>query len=117
MTHLLIAPEHLEEMPYIGILFVVGSVALLAVAAGLGLRNPLPAWLVGAAVSGGMILGFTLSRTVGLPDYHEEDWDTPYGQLSMIAEVLFLAAFAAWYGTQRARGPVTPARVKVPADR
>ncbi|MER5459504.1 hypothetical protein ABT010_02165 [Streptomyces sp. NPDC002668] len=117
VAHLLIVPEHLKEMPYMGILFLVGSIALLFAASGLALRNPLPAWLLGALVSGGMILGFTLSRTVGLPDYHEQGWDPPYGILSMIAEVAFIAAFVAWYGNQKARTPVIPARSKVPAGK
>lgn len=105
VVHLLIAPEHLEETPYIGILFVVGSIALLLAAAGLARRNPLPAWLLGALVSGGMVLGFALSRTVGLPDYRELDWDPPYGILSLVAEAVFLVAFVAWYGAGTTRPP------------
>ncbi|MFB6438353.1 hypothetical protein ACFCVY_16475 [Streptomyces sp. NPDC056411] len=117
VVHLVIAPEHLEEMPYIGILFIVGSVALLLAAAGLALANSALAWWVGALVSGGMILGFALSRTVGLPSYHEQGWDPPYGLLSFLAEVGFLLAFFAWYGTRPARTPAAPVRTKVPAGR
>ncbi len=100
VAHLLLAPEHIREVPYIGVLFVVGAVVLLASAGALAWRNALPAWLTGALVSGGMIVGFALSRTVGLPDYKEEGWDAPYGVICMIAEVLFLAAFGAWYGVR-----------------
>lgn len=96
VAHLLLVPEHLQEMPYIGILFLVGSVALLLAAAGLARRNPVPAWLLGTLVSGGMVLGFALSRTVGLPGYQEQGWDLPYGVLCMVAEVGFIVAFAVW---------------------
>lgn len=113
VTHLLLVPEHLEEVPYMGFLFLIGSVALLVAAAGLARRNPVPAWLLGTVVSGGMVLGFALSRTVGLPDYQEEGWEPPYGVLCMVAEVAFVAAFVAWCGVAKMRTP--PASVTHPA--
>ncbi|WP_407288786.1 hypothetical protein [Streptomyces sp. BP-8] len=103
VVHLLLVPEHLEEVAYMGILFLVGSVALLVAAAGLARPRPLPAWLLGTAVSAGMVLGFALSRTVGLPDYQEVGWDPPYGVLSMVAEVAFVVAFVVWCGVERTR--------------
>ncbi|WP_157880187.1 hypothetical protein [Streptomyces natalensis] len=113
VVHIVIAPEHLEEKTYIGVLFLVGSVALLIAAAGLVRRNPLPGWWLGALVNGGMILGFALSRTVGLPGYHETEWDLPYGALSIASEVAFLAAFATWYGAGKPRP--SPPQVTRPA--
>ncbi|MFE0192446.1 hypothetical protein [Streptomyces sp. NPDC058989] len=103
VVHLLLVPEHLEEVPYMGVLFLVGGVALLVAAAGLARPHPVPAWLLGTAVSGAMVLGFALSRTVGLPSYQEEGWDPPYGVLSMVAEMAFVAAFALWCGVERTR--------------
>jgi hypothetical protein len=110
VLHLLLVPSHLAEMPYIGVLFLIGSVVLLAVATGLAvLRRPLGAWLLGAATNIGMIVGFLLSRTVGLPGYHETDWEPPYGVLSLITEVAFVLAFLAWLkksGALRAAEPL-----------
>ncbi|GGV77218.1 hypothetical protein GCM10015535_09980 [Streptomyces gelaticus] len=97
VLHLMLVPSHLTEMPYIGVLFLIGSVVLLAVAAGLLLhQRPFGAWLIGAVTSIGMIAGFLLSRTVGLPDYRETSWEPPYGVLCLIAEVVFVLAFLAW---------------------
>ncbi|MFE7105519.1 hypothetical protein ACFU98_11185 [Streptomyces sp. NPDC057575] len=97
VLHLLLVPSHLTEMPYIGVLFLIGGVVLLAVAAGLlGRQRPLGAWLIGTAVSIGMIVGFLLSRTVGLPGYHETGWEPPYGILCLVSEVVFVLAFLAW---------------------
>ncbi|WP_345042599.1 hypothetical protein [Streptomyces sannanensis] len=104
-------------MPYIGVLFLIGSIALICAAAGLALRNPAPAWLFGALVSGGMIVGFTLSRTVGLPNYHEQGWEPPYGVLCLIAEAGFIAAFVAWRRVQETPAPIIPLRVKVPTGK
>ncbi|MFE4256881.1 hypothetical protein ACFRU3_47250 [Streptomyces sp. NPDC056910] len=117
VVHLVIAPEHLAETLYIGILFIAGGVALLLTAGALALWNSVTAWWTGALVSGGMILGFALSRTIGLPGYHEQGWDPPYGVLSIIAEGMYLAAFFAWYGTRSVHAPSAPFRSKVPAGR
>ncbi|MGW2176551.1 hypothetical protein ACWCXX_00375 [Streptomyces sp. NPDC001732] len=97
VLHLMLVPSHLAEKPYIGVLFLIGGVVLLAVAAGLVLRQrPFAAWLVGAATSIGMIAGFLLSRTVGLPGYRETDWEPPYGVLCLIAEAVFVLVFVTW---------------------
>ncbi|MFI1291294.1 hypothetical protein ACH4VM_22935 [Streptomyces sp. NPDC020792] len=46
------------------------------------MKRSVAAWLTGALVSLGMITGFLLSRTVGLPDgYHEPNWEPPCGVL------------------------------------
>ncbi|WP_432170245.1 hypothetical protein [Streptomyces sp. 1222.5] len=98
VLHALLVPDHLEEKFYIGVLFALGSVVMLAVAAALvTLKRPMIAWLTGALVSFGMIIAFLLSRTVGLPDgYYESGWESPYGPLSLIVEGLFILAFLTW---------------------
>ncbi|MBV6696879.1 hypothetical protein [Kitasatospora aureofaciens] len=113
VVHLILVPSHLEEKLYIGALFVVGSVVMLGVAVGLVvLRRPVGAWLVGSATSVGMIVGFLLSRTVGLPGYHEDGWELPYGPLSLVVEALFVVLFAAWLGrADTVRGAVPHPRV------
>jgi hypothetical protein len=53
-------------------------------------------WLLGAFVAGGAFLGYVLSRTVGLPGLPAEPdaWLEPLGIASLVAEVVFLTAFA-----------------------
>ncbi len=100
VLHGLLVPDHLEEKFYVGLLFALGSAVMLIVAAALvTLRRPMAAWFTGALVSLGMIVGFLLSRTVGLPDgYYEPGWEAPYGPLSLIVEGLFVLAFLTWLG-------------------
>jgi hypothetical protein len=100
VLHAVLVPDHLEEKFYIGVLFMVGGVVMLIVAAALvALARPMVAWLTGALVSLGMIVGFLLSRTVGLPDgYYEPGWEAPYGPVSLVVEGLFVLAFLAWLG-------------------
>ncbi|MCX4420302.1 hypothetical protein [Streptomyces mirabilis] len=106
VLHGLLVPDHLEEKFYVGILFAVGSVVVLVVAVGLVVaKRPLVAWLTGSLVSLGVIIGFVLSRTVGLPDgYYEPGWESPYGPLSLLVEGLFVLAFLAWLGGGTANG-------------
>ena len=112
VLHALLVPDHLEEMFYIGLLFAVGSVVMLAVALGLAaLRRPLAVWLAGTLVSLGMIAGFLLSRTVGLPNgYYEPGWEAPYGPLSLLVEGIFVLAFLAWLGERTTTGTTPTAK-------
>lgn len=86
--HLVLAPEYLQEKAYVGVLFILGGLASLAVAARLWARNDRQAWALGALIAAGMAVGFILSRSIGLPGFHESDWE-----LSGIVSVLLEAAF------------------------
>jgi hypothetical protein len=88
--HVYLTPDHLEEMPYIGVGFVVASV-LCAVALVLVLLDRRAGWLLGAALCAGMAVLFVISRVVGLPDYHEA-WtsDRSLGLWALLPEAVFL---------------------------
>jgi Na+/proline symporter len=91
--HLLLAPEYLDEKVYVGVLFVVGAIAGGLVALRLWQRSDHQAWLLGSLIAVGMGAGFILSRTVGLPGFHESEWE-----LSGIVSLLFEAGFVALAG-------------------
>jgi hypothetical protein len=88
--HVYLAPDHLEEMPYIGVGFVVASV-LCAVAMVLVLRDRPAGWVLGTVLCLGMAGLFLVSRVVGLPDYHE-GWtsDHSLGLWALVPEAVFL---------------------------
>ena len=88
--HLILAPEYFGEKAYVGALFLLGAVAGGLVAMRLWQRNDRQAWLLGSLISVGMAVGFILSRTVGLPGFHEGEWE-----LSGIVSLLFEAGFVA----------------------
>jgi hypothetical protein len=97
VLHLALSPEYLDEAPYVGVLFVVGGLTLLGVAWAL-LRRPAPAaWTVGGLVSIGMFVGFVLSRTVGLPGFHEAEWEVS-GIVSLVLEAAFVTLWARAHG-------------------
>jgi hypothetical protein len=92
--HLALAPEYLAEQAYIGVLFILGGLTAIAAAARLWQRSEPLAWLLGALISAGMGIGFILSRTTGLPGFHEHEWEAS-GLLSLVLEGGFLTALAA----------------------
>lgn len=94
-VHAQLVPEHLEEMPYIGVLFLIGTALLvLAVVALLLPRWRRAGWWLGSIVCAGMIVAYVLSRTVGLPDGYAEEWGDAAGTVSLLVQAVFLAAAA-----------------------
>lgn len=90
VLHLALAPEYWDEQHYVGALFVVGGIACAVIAARLWSRDDTAAWAVGSVAAAGMAVGFVLSRTVGLPGFHEAEWEAS-GLLSLLLEAGFVA--------------------------
>jgi hypothetical protein len=90
--HTVLAPSHLKEKLYIGVLFLAADVLLAGVLLSLltGVVRPV-GWLLGASVCAGMLVGFVLSRTTGLPGYRES-WSSDHwlGVASLPPEVVFV---------------------------
>jgi hypothetical protein len=84
-----------QHIPRIGTAFLVQASASLALALLIFVGGP--AWLrwAGAAVAGGSLAAFVLSRTVGLFGFSERGWDpSPYAALSVGAEVVTVLLWA-----------------------
>jgi hypothetical protein len=95
LIHLMTARDSFGEATYKGVLFVANGVGALVAAVGV-YRDRDWGWLLGALVAGGAFLGYVLSRTVGLPGLPAEPdaWFEPLGVASLMAEAVFLMAFA-----------------------
>lgn len=92
IIHLIDGPENYGEMAYIGVLFFVATAASLVAAWGIA-NDRRWGWTLGAAVAGATLVGYLLSRTVGIPGKHEASLEAflePMGVLSVIVEVAFL---------------------------
>jgi hypothetical protein len=85
-----------QHIPTIGTAFLIQasvsfSLALLVIAGG-------PWWLEwsAAAMAGGSLVAFILSRTIGLFGFSERGWDpSPHAALTVVAEVLCVLLWAA----------------------
>lgn len=96
LIHLVTARDSFGEATYKGLLFVANGVGGLVAAVGVYRDRSDWGWLLGALVAGGALVGYVLSRTVGLPGLPAEPdaWLEPFGVASLIAEAAFLIVFA-----------------------
>lgn len=94
--HLILTPMHLEEAPYVGVLFVLLSSACIVLAGALVLSDTPVAWAATGTVSLLGLLAFLACRTVGLPQLADDtgNWSDPYGWLTIAVETLAIACTA-----------------------
>jgi hypothetical protein len=93
LLHAFITMEYLKEKAYIGVSFGLSFILCSIVAVWLWKRNDRLAWVAGTLLAGGMLAGFLLSRTIGLPGFDESGvwahWTEGFPALA--AELGFLA--------------------------
>jgi hypothetical protein len=85
-----------RHIPTIGTAFVIQASVSFALALLILLGGP--AWLrwAAAALAGGSLVAFALSRTVGLFGFSEQGWQpSPHAAISVFAELLTVGLFAA----------------------
>src|SRR5215211_1570176 len=92
LIHLLEAPEELEEVTYLGLLFLANFGGAVVAAIGI-YRNYRWGWSLVALVAGGAFVGYVVSRTIGLPGMPVEEWLEPLGVLSLLVEGLFIGLY------------------------
>lgn len=100
--HLAMAPDHIAEQPYIGVMFVIGSALLGMVMVGLSSdrdRLRTLGWTGGTVVCTAEFVLFVFSRTTGLPAGYHETWASGVedflGLASLFVEVVFVGCAAA----------------------
>lgn len=90
-VHLILVPEYLAEMAYIGVSFI----ALAAISTWVAVRvlsDDRRAWMIGALASAGAFLGFIGSRTTGLPGFHPTDWEL-IGLVTLLLEAIVVGTY------------------------
>ncbi len=93
-AHIPVTEAHLHEAPYIGIGFVLLTVAGFLLSELLLIRDSHAVWVSTAVVSTLALLGYLLSRTIGLPQIHDDigNWTDALGLVAITGEALMLAA-------------------------
>lgn len=99
--HIPVIAPHLHEAPYIGGLFIALTVACLALAAALTVRDDDRLWAAAGVVTALAVIAYVVSRTVGLPEIGDDigNWAEPLGVASITAETLtvLIAGAALWH--------------------
>jgi hypothetical protein len=90
------------EVPYLVVGFALSAVFTICGAALMLARAPRLGWFVGGTVAAVTLIGYVVSRSIGLPDLHADvgNWFEPLGIASVIAEAA-AAGLAAWALTDR----------------
>jgi hypothetical protein len=97
ISHAYLYVHGYQHIPTIGTAFVVQASVSFALAVLILIGGP--AWLqwAAAAVSGGALVAFGLSRTVGLFGFSEQGWQpSPHAAISVVAELMTVGLWAAY---------------------
>lgn len=100
VVHLADLPGKMEEVPYLGWMYV-GLMAVALVLAEIVLVKPSRlAFLAAAGLSAATIVGFVLTRTTGLPNATDDigNWTEPLGLVSLLVE-----AVVVWWALRATR--------------
>ena len=92
IIHLSEAPAQYADVPYLGVLFVLTLAGALVATIGL-LRREAWGWWLGLATTAGPLLGYVLSRSIGIPGVQETALASilePLGIACVVAEALFV---------------------------
>ena len=100
-THVPLIGEHLEEAPYVGVLFLALTVVSVVLAVAVLVADRDSVWLAAGAVCLATVLAYLASRTVGLPQLGDDvgDWTEPLSYPAVAAELAMVAV--AWVHLHR----------------
>jgi len=107
VAHIPVIDAHLAEAPYIGVGFVLVTIAGLTLGTWLLTDDTAGVWAATAAVAVLALAAYVLSRTVGLPQIGDDigNWGEPLGVVAIVFEALMVvAAVPALAAGARARG-------------
>lgn len=95
-SHIPVIPSHLREAPYIGVLFILLTVACVVLAALLTWHPDALSYVAAVIMNAAAITAYVLSRTVGLPMIEDDigNWFEPLGIISVLTEAAALLTCA-----------------------
>lgn len=95
-AHIPVIEQHLSEAPYIGVGFVLLTVAGFILGVLLLLSDTLAVWAGTLGVALLALVGYFLSRTIGLPQIGDDigNWTEPLGIIAIICEAIMLITAA-----------------------
>jgi len=91
--HFIDAPGSFGDATYKGLLFVANGIAAIVAAVGIYRGERIWGWGLGLVVAAGALIGYVISRTVGLPGIAPDVWLEPLGILSLLVEAAFVVLF------------------------
>lgn len=92
-VHAPVTPEHLDEAPYVGVLFIVLMAACVVLAVGVLLWDSTVVWASSGMTCGLAVIAYVLSRSIALPQIGDDvgNWFEPLGVAAVVAEMAAVA--------------------------
>jgi hypothetical protein len=93
VAHIPVIAPHLDEAPYMGVLFILLTVACLGLGAVIAATDQTWAYRASAAVCGAAVLGYAATRLVAFPQLSDDvgNWFEPLGVVSVLTESIVVA--------------------------
>ncbi len=93
IAHVPVIAPHLHEAPYMGVLFVVLTVACLGIGAAALVRDSAAVYALAALTCGLAVVGYLATRLVAFPMLADDvgNWFEPLGIVSVAAELTVVA--------------------------
>jgi hypothetical protein len=103
LIHVLQVPTAFAEIGYLGGLFIAAIAASLILAAVMTRTSDDVVWVAAGGLAGLVLLGYVLSRSVGLPGFTDDvgEWSEAPGLASMVVESLLVFVTGAVLVTRR----------------
>ena len=92
-AHIPVIAPHLDEAPYMGVLFIVLTAACLFLAAAALIRDIPAVYAASAATCGLAVAGYVATRLVAFPMLADDvgNWLEPLGVVSIVSESIVVA--------------------------
>ena len=93
-AHVPVIAPHLDEAPYMGVLFVVLTVGCLAIGVAALVRDTAAVYAVAVLTCGLAVVGYAATRLVPFPMLADDvgNWLEPLGVVSVVSELVVVAA-------------------------
>jgi hypothetical protein len=106
IAHVPVIGPHLEEAPYMGVLFVVLTAACAFLAVAALVRGGSAVYLLTVLTCGLAVLGYAATRLVAFPMLADDvgNWLEPLGVVSIVSESIAVAAAVVALRRRSARG-------------
>jgi hypothetical protein len=119
LIHLLDAPSKFDETPYMGWMYLGLIASCIALGVGLVRSSDLRVWAATAALPVAILIGFTLTRTTGLPQANGDigNWTESLGLASLFVEGSLVALVGAVVATRRTHTIGVGSRIAVTSER
>ncbi|MFL6109425.1 MAG: hypothetical protein ACJ72D_05985 [Marmoricola sp.] len=93
VAHIPVIAPHLDEAPYMGVLFIALTAVCLSLGAAIAASDSTWAYQSAAAVCGAAVLAYAATRLVAFPQLADDvgNWFEPLGVVSVLSESLVVA--------------------------